>query len=886
MNSAPHPGHFPGFRVAPLLLVWGLASCTCGTPPPPPVGAARVLVSCTTACDAINRVTLTVTAGDGAAMNPIGADLPASGSQWSGRISTIPVGAGRRFDAVGYGADGSQLQTGSARSDISATSVAVVSIALNPPQPPGGNHPPVIDGISASSNPVPSGVTVTVIVTAHDPDPGDTLGYLWQATCGSFEMPSRPTSHWTAPAAEGTCTLSVRVTDPHGASVSAALPLTVSATGSATVGTVFNDWPIITSLSTRIVLGRQMTGELAVSATDPDGDPLSYAWTSTCAGLTFDITPPYGPTTPHFMMPGPSAACTVAVTVTDPPTRGGLVTGSLGLPANALCLGVICGPGQTCDPSDGKCKGTELCAKVICPPATDLCHVAGTCDPATGLCSPQIPKTCPSGQTCDPVDGVCKGASGASAVVPYSATSLHLTSFQGVALALDGASYVTGNLTGTQTFGSFTLTSAGANDIFVGKYTSTGTVAFARNFGDASDQTTTGIAVTSTAVVAIGQFNGQFSGLNNPKSYAIDYVLFLDPATGAVAAAQQYDLGLGGNLVSVGANPSLGLVAVCGQAVQAATQLVPGATYAGATDVVIALFNSAGALQWTKQVGSANGESCTAITVDRNGDVVAAGKYSGVAPALAFTGIPLPPPGSSFRQHLWVAKFNGTTGSVIAQKSYGANAGSHQPNGIATDGANNYVLAGLFTAGLPIGANNGTTTACTLALPGCLLSAGGSDAFVVRLDPTTLGASFATRLGATGADEGRGVGVDSRGNITFVGLLNGSTTSSTVTPNGVASAAVPALTAPSGVNPAAFVATVPGTTGVFDGATAKPYGNDTNSVNANKVAVNDQGSGGVKDLVVFGGEYQGTVDFGGSSSPVTTTTNANEDFLVFARLQP
>ena len=59
--------------------------------------------------------------------------------------------------------------------------------------------------------------------------------------------------------------------------------------------------------------------------------------------------------------------------------------------------------------------GGDLCAGVTCT-ASDACHVAGTCDPATGNCStPAVTDgtTCDDGNTCTLTDkcqaGVCKG---------------------------------------------------------------------------------------------------------------------------------------------------------------------------------------------------------------------------------------------------------------------------------------------------------------------------------------------------------------------------------------------------------------------------------------------------------------------------------------------
>jgi hypothetical protein len=55
-------------------------------------------------------------------------------------------------------------------------------------------------------------------------------------------------------------------------------------------------------------------------------------------------------------------------------------------------------------------------------------------------------------------------------------------------------------------------------------------------------------------------------------------------------------------------------------------------------------------------------------------------------------------------------------------------------------------------------------------------------------------------------------------------------------------------------------------------------------VNASKLAINRHGTGSVKDLVVFGGDFSGFLDFGPPTVPLDAA--AAEEFLVFAKLLP
>ena len=154
-----------------------------------------------------------------------------------------------------------------------------------------------------------------------------------------------------------------------------------------------------------------------------------------------------------------------------------------------------------------------------------------------------------------------------------------------------------------------------------------------------------------------------------------------------------------------------------------------------------------------------------------------------------------------------------------------------------------------------------------------------------------LDASFApiwmTRIGVSGSDEVmRGVGMDSRGDPTAVGQLNGASTASTITPTTVATPAVgdPTLTAPGGTA-ASTVIKLPGSSGLFNPVTARTTGNAFTS-STSRLAINSRGVGPVQDLVSFGGEFSlAPLDFGSPTVPIAPTAAADA-FLVFARLQP
>src|SRR5262249_5855695 len=153
--------------------------------------------------------------------------------------------------------------------------------------------------------------------------------------------------------------------------------------------------------------------------------------------------------------------------------------------------------------------------------ASDSCHLAGTCDPATGNCSnpnapngtacsdsnactnpdtcnngtctPGTPTVCPSG-TCDPTTGLCPGPTCATEKFDKTIPSPLTGGVNGIASDAAGGLYITGGFGSATDFTDLNLASLvfrGSADLYVVKIDpasgNTGTVAplWAKSFGDA-----------------------------------------------------------------------------------------------------------------------------------------------------------------------------------------------------------------------------------------------------------------------------------------------------------------------------------------------------------------------------------------------------------------
>jgi len=261
-------------------------------------------------------------------------------------VSDLPVANDYTFTAEALDMDDNVIARGTAsKVAIAAGATAKVIIYLNElaATTPFANASPHIDGIALSSGSIEQGGQVALSATAHDPDSGQTatLSFSWipSAACGTMSAadsqpgsdvldPSQSRATWTAPSNDGTCPVTLTVTDTLGLTDSVTFTIHVvsgrnTGPGNAGVATVFDDAPTIRGLTAspgQLFTRGDNGGVLHVEATDPDGDTLTYAWSapedSPCT-FTFG-TPDAASTT--FALSGSvdsTRSCTFLVTIGD-----------------------------------------------------------------------------------------------------------------------------------------------------------------------------------------------------------------------------------------------------------------------------------------------------------------------------------------------------------------------------------------------------------------------------------------------------------------------------------------------------------------------------------------------------------------------------------------
>jgi len=130
------------------------------------------------------------------------------------------------------------------------------------------NHRPAIAGLEAPERVVPSG-SCQIVCNATDGD-GDELSYNWSASAGAINGEG-VTVTWIAPDSAGSCNITVTVTDGRGGEAMKQVSIEVRANTSPSINSLVADaeWTLLSG-----------TLQVMCTASDPDGDELSYEWTA------------------------------------------------------------------------------------------------------------------------------------------------------------------------------------------------------------------------------------------------------------------------------------------------------------------------------------------------------------------------------------------------------------------------------------------------------------------------------------------------------------------------------------------------------------------------------------------------------------------------------
>ncbi len=282
----------------------------------------------------------------------------------------------------------------------------------------------------------------------------------------------------------------------------------------------------------------------------------------------------------------------------------------------------------------------------------------------------------------------------------------------GIAVDAAGNSYVTGWYTGVATFGSFTLTEAGSNDIFLAKYDANGTVLWARSAGGTMQERAYGIAVGAAGDSYVtGFYNGTatFGSFQLTSTGESDIFVAKYDGSGNVLWARSGGGPSFDNGNSIGTDDA-GNSYVTGEITATSTFGSFMITSAGERDIFVAKYDTGGNVIWARSGGGTSADIGFGIAVDAAGNSFLTGVFSDAATFGSFT---LTGAGGD----IFVAKYGGS-GNVLWAQSAG---GTSQDLGlaIAVDAAGDSYVTGYYVGTAMIG-------------PFTFTSAGANEIFVAK----------------------------------------------------------------------------------------------------------------------------------------------------------
>ena len=304
-----------------------------------------------------------------------------------------------------------------------------------------------------------------------------------------------------------------------------------------------------------------------------------------------------------------------------------------------------------------------------------------------------------------------------------------------------------------------TLSNAGDGDAFVTQFDVSSKAIWTLGLGDAGEQEVT--AVVSDAgldVIAVGTLAGSIATsvgtISTSGTADFDgFVIKIGPAGAPLWIHPISDAGHGEQRpLAVAADRSKAvIVGGFGQGdIDFGMGPQPGG---GGHDAFLVKYGSDGALAWSHVYGDvADAQSITAVAAASNDDVVIAGAFDGT---MTFDK-PLIAAGPG--RDIFVARVD-PAGNPLWSRSFGDATADQAAYAVAVDQFDNVYVGGSFDGVIDLGASQ-------------LVSAGGSDAFLIKLDPT--GVPLWGRHGGDSAfQQVTGVSVDNFGSPTVVGTFAG-----------------------------------------------------------------------------------------------------------------
>lgn len=264
----------------------------------------------------------------------------------------------------------------------------------------------------------------------------------------------------------------------------------------------------------------------------------------------------------------------------------------------------------------------------------------------------------------------------------------------GNSIAIDGTgnAYITGRYNGTATFGAITKTSVGADDIFVAKYNGSGAVQWVQSAGGITNDNATSMALDVSGNIYItGDYSGTATFGTINKTAVGGHEIFVakyDSVGGTWSWVQSAGAANDDYSTSI-ALDNLGYLCITGNYYGNCTFGSTTITSAGIYNGYIAKYSVSGSLSWVKNLPSTSNNYPKSVAFDVAGNIYVTGTFSGTSnfDAIAKT--------SAGYSDIFIAKYNanGNAQWVQAIKST-LTSFNPSSNSINVDAANNIYTTG------------------------------------------------------------------------------------------------------------------------------------------------------------------------------------------------
>jgi hypothetical protein len=325
---------------------------------------------------------------------------------------------------------------------------------------------------------------------------------------------------------------------------------------------------------------------------------------------------------------------------------------------------------------------------------------------------------------------------------------------QSVAVDALGNVFIAGDFRSSSiTFGSYTLTNSGLNDMFIVKYDANGNVIWAKSAGGTGFEYAFSVCVdVSGNALVTGTFSsstitfGSFTLINKGVG---DIFLVKYNAFGTILWAKN-EGGLNDDIAYSVASDTSGNVYMTGYFSYDTITIGPDTLpNAGFMDMLVVKYDSGGNVIWAKNGGGTTDDRGSSVAVDASGNVFVTGSFS--SPVINFGSRTL---SNSGAVDMFIVKYDGNGDAIWANNA----VGKYEDQGIfiAAEASGNTVLTGWFNSpDISFGSHT-------------LINSGNDDIFLVRYDSDG-NAIWAEAIGGAQPDYGLSVAMNNSGDAVVTG---------------------------------------------------------------------------------------------------------------------